>query len=1189
MKEFQNLYEVKKTVRFNLLPVNHTYKKITDEQFKHDLEKFLETYKQIVQNFSDLVFSRDEDEMKVLNRNTKISISWLKTYTKQDFHENRGNLIKRGKNGQKTNTHVSLEKTDFLLEVFQNWVERNWNEENEEKRIGILNRLEILKNQPPELQSRKADFSYLIHQIHQRTNFEFVFEFFENTQGTQSDTHIAETKPLLDECKNLLQSLENYLLPSQSMGQVIERASLNYYTVNKKPKYFSPQKTTLEEHYKSELEKLVRKKDTKLFDIKANSRKPKFIIHQSLDFLKDEIRALPDEYFVVENFNGTIKVIKDWNHLKFRYAYRFLKEYKAQQKSKLFELVLGQKTQQRIIQEVPLFDFEDTKNCKDGSVIETKEQQFQSFYDTCFEIRDKSTEYEKSKDKKFKTEITKLKKTRGDKYFYVGDTTNSQCPFPKYKSFCELFKEVATEYGKIKAKIKSLEKERVDAEKLQSWALLLEKEDQHYVMTIPRDRKVQVENKEEYQLPHAYKEVKQLNTGTGENPWTLYHFESLTLRALEKLCFGMDKNSFINDPSLSNELRCFSGYFENGKLKEKYQMMQKRPDGTFDETILIKFYKRILSLEATSKMILIEEYLPNKAAKDNIFEGKFETLKDFQIALEKQCYIRKAVKISDQKKQELETKYGASVYEITSYDLVTERKNKEAHTKLWKQFWFQDEKSGYTTRLNPEMKISYVEKRVDSVKDKAGNELARNRRKLAEYILSLTISENNDKPKFDMAFADKDKVKVNIDKFNKELNQKIKVNPYDLYYYGIDRGNEELLTLGIFKFEDQDISFTYPSDNIKSGTYKKPVPVPLEVWELPETKFSDLVSYETKSGTKSTEAYKNISYATHLLRKKTIQSCLDLTCAKMIGEKLVINGDIATYLKSKLAGACRKITDGIQNGRFVNTKIERYKKDIDGVEYGEEIFYLEIKDREEVKKYGLYFFDSRFEKINSRENIQDYLQDHFDKVKSGNVYQDVYTIEKINHLRDAICANAVGVLIHLQQKYFGMISFENLDIEKKNKHFSQNNTNLGSRIEFALLRKLQTLGLVSPNYKMVMSMQSKKEIDQLGIIAYVKTAGTSSNCPHCGQSITEKVKKEHKLKNHKYKCDDGAGISCGFSTYSQSEITQNNYEFTPDKKGLDFLHSSDDVAAYNIAKRGLELIQKSSENKPRNEGGVGIC
>ena len=1185
MEKFKNLYEVRKTIRFNLLPVKHNYKKITDGQFKSDLKSFLKKYKQVVDNLSELVFIQNEDDDQILNENTRVSIAWLKEYEKQEFHKNKEKLVKRNKRGNKTGNYVSLRDTDFLLEKFQLWILRNWQEKNEEgKKIGILNNLEILSGQPLESQERNADFAYHIHQIYRRTNFEFIYEFFKNAQGAKSDALIIEIIPVLEDCKNLLKNLENYLRPKQSFGHVIEQSSLNYYTVNKKPK-----------DYPREIKKWEEKKDEKylslsFYDSNVGKKKNFFFPDDFQSHLENLIESLNEEKNDEKKIKKEFGDISEINNWKLEQTYKNFKLYKAKQKSQFYEYVYQILEKYDADSEYVFFEshLQDIPTPLFANITDDK---FKNLVEESKIIRDKSTKYNNSKDKKLKEAIISLKKKRGDTYFNV---QNKPCPFSRYETFCGLFKEIAMTYGKIKAEVRSLEKEQIEAERLQSWAILLEKENQHYVMTIPRDRKILINNKNEYQLPSVYKKIKQLKDTTYSEYWTLFLFESLTLRALEKLCFGMDKNTFITDTNLINELKKkFKNFFITNKrgrqnLKRKDQFLE-------DGKELIKFYQAVLSLEETKKMILVEEYLPNEITKENICDGEFESLRDFQIALEKTCYIRQEIKISDHKKEELENKYGANVYQITSYDLFEKRKSEKEHTKIWKKFWKQDKNSGYTTRLNPQFSISYVEKREDSIKDKSGNEVERNRRKQAEYILSTTISENNDKPKFDMAFADKDRIKQNIEDFNKEFNKKAKSDLYSLYYYGIDRGQEELLTLGLFKFENQDITFTHPSDSSKSGTYKKPLPVDLEVWELPKGKLLEVVPYETKNGTKFTEAYKSISYAEKagILEKKIISSCIDLTSAKLVNGKIVLNGDVSTLINLKLENAKRKILEIVNSLALV-------KKNKKGIMPAKIIFREKNKsnperfvvninvDGETIEK-NIYFPSSNFfdfEKGQVEDGLNKILNESLQKIKEQGYCSINIPITKINHLRDAICANAVGILNFLQQKYFGIISFEDLPIDgggSKNEHFSQNNANLGSRIEFMLLNKFKTLGLVPPNYKMVMSMQSKKEIEQLGIITYIKTEGTSSNCPHCSQGIDKKTQREHKWKHHKFKCCNN-GKSCGFNTYSQEEIDKNKssdkWNFTADKKGLDFLNSSDDVATYNIAKRGLQFI-KSSNSKDK--------
>jgi hypothetical protein len=135
-------------------------------------------------------------------------------------------------------------------------------------------------------------------------------------------------------------------------------------------------------------------------------------------------------------------------------------------------------------------------------------------------------------------------------------------------------------------------------------------------------------------------------------------------------------------------------------------------------------------------------------------------------------------------------------------------------------------------------------------------------------------------------------------------------------------------------------------------------------------------------------------------------------------------------------------------------------------------------------------------------------------------------------------------------------------MDHKNKETSKFSGSLASRIEWKLLEKFQTFSLVPPSYKQAMILQNKKEIDQLGIIAYIKTEGTSSYCPHCSK---HKIDKSEKFNNHSYKC---INLNCNFDS---SDITKRN--------GLIGLDNSDSVATFNIAKYGLQsMISKNLEN-----------
>jgi hypothetical protein len=1161
-KDFTNLYSVTKTIRFNLLPVENNYKpkqKLSIENFKIEITDFISNYKKVITDFKEIIFTNDGEGNQILNPSIKIKIQWLKNFAKQDFFADSKlstpKLIKRNNQGIKIGNSVTLRETEFLKEKFENWINKNYFEAQiedvEEIKFGILEELDKLNKLPLENQSRKADFAYWMHKINHRNNFIFIYELFGNIShqnGGKFDEHITDTFKILKNCKTQLEQIQNYLRPSQSFGLEIEKTSLNYHTVNKKPKNYPEEIRNFEQKIENQyfnqdyFEKKLTKKD-KIKSIKI------FPNDQQIKAEKNKLQNL-------------LKDIPNYLSLDIQALYKELKNYKAKQKSQFYEYIFEilEKYKEHVdyvfdqshydccIRSFPLFSFSN------------KETQFEKFVKQSKIIRDLSNNARQNKEK-----IKLLKEYRG-KYF---DVQNGTCSFDNYKSICELFKSVAMEYGKIKASIKGIEKEKIEASKLQSWSILIEKKDQCSLVCIPKEKSRK-----------AYYDISNMESNT-KGDQSIWLVESLTLRALDKLCFG--ENSSFRE-SIEKDIifvRGNNNYFITEKGKTRLKRIDEFPkiNEKIDQNYLVKFYQNILKLESTKSQILIDTFVDGEYIYNPIFDSTINNLNTFRIELEKTCYIKKEIKITQESFDELVNNFGAKVYQITSYDLEKDRKNPEEHTNIWKKFCNLENGSGYKIRLNPEMKISYVEKRIDSVLDKNGNEVKRNRRKQAEFILSTTMSQNNDKPKFDMSFKDKDLIKSKIDVFNKTLNDKL--NPNDVWYYGLDRGQEELLTLGLFKFPQKRVEYLSKDENwnktIIGGNF--------EVWELKEENL-------LKTDDIGRIVYKNLSYFIHNenLFEKKIVSCLNLTCAKLVGDKIVINGDISTYLKLKLIAACRKITDGIQNGLFVSDEIQIYKmkNEVTHKEIGDKILSLKVVNKEKEENYNLYFFEPKFLEIISLEKIKTILQEHFNKIKSGNSEEDNYSIEKINHLRDAICANAVGIISKLYETHKGFINFENSNLDHHKKELNKFYGNLGTRIEQVLVNKFKNLGYIPPNYKNYLNLQSEKVINQLGVIVYTNVDSTSGICPNCGQKIDNETKNLNKWGNHRFRCMNNR-ISCGFNTYSQSEIdknkaekneknlknptaTTNYWDFIPDKKSLDFLKSSDDVACYNIAKRGLELI-----------------
>ncbi len=1045
MNEYELPYEQRKTIRFSLEPkeIGRVYEPIkSSKNLGEQLQDFITQYQSIITNLEKQIFF-NKDGKKSLKKKICIKHAWLRTYTKTEFYNVKYKIIIVDNDGRKRDNKSLISDTDlsFLKEYFENWII-----ENQE----CVNSLQSFLEQPEESQKRISEFAYWIQRISKRSNFEALFELFnENINHKDSNEEIDRIKKVLNECKLLLKTLEKELLPSQSLGLEIERASLNYYTVNKKPKDYD--------------EEINKKKEA---------------LSESDSFQKADIDLFTKVEFTEKDLPiGDLK--------------QAMKVFKANQKSKFYEFVNQNKS------------YDDLQN-NDGLKL--------------------LNDIIKANFNKFKSEKDKQK--RG-KHF--------QFSFSKYKKFCNIYKNIVVKYGQIKAKIKTLEKEKIDAERMQSWAMILEKDNQKYILTIPRDA--------HSNLPSAKNYINGLKDEL-DGTWKLHAFESLTLRALDKLCFGLDKNTFL--PTIKDELQQKDASFlEAGNLKRKDQFSD-------DGLELIKFYQTVLGLDATRKVLAISDF---KGLAAIIGNENYENKEEFEKDLKQACYYKKAITISKETKNTLVKSYKGNLYKITSYDLQKkdneeinklenkqefDRSNSEVHTKIWLNFWTVDNtKRRYDIRLNPELKISFVEKKTEELKDENLGMLKKNRRQEDRYLLSTTITLQAHKRNADLSFKGTDEIVNFIQTYNDEFNKNIK--PFDIYYYGLDRGQKELLTLGVFKFlESKKIPFT-KQDN-SSGKYYKPEFIPIEAYELKSDKFLE-------QNEKGRIAYKSISEFidnTDIVKKKDINSCFDMSTAKLIKDKIVINGDIATYLELKRISALRKIYEGTTQGKFKSENI-CFNADKGAL-------FLNIENRGKLENKDLYFYDERFASILSLNDIKKELQDYYSTLKNkGGV--EIITIDKVNNLRDALCANAVGILNHLQKQFSGMMFFENLDISNKNQRISEFSGNLGSRIEWKLLQKFQTLNLVPPNYKQAMILQSKKSINQLGIIAYIKTSGTSNECPHCGTKNSDKTKK---WQGHAYECINS---HCLFSTEDKGN-----------RQGLDCLDDSDKVASYNIAKRGLDFI-----------------
>ncbi len=705
-------------------------------------------------------------------------------------------------------------------------------------------------------------------------------------------------------------------------------------------------------------------------------------------------------------------------------------------------------------------DLDKTKN-PDNSTFNYFNQKHYFFN---FQDKNKFREYfnlfkNKNKDK----DKNKLFNEKNKKFF--------EYEFKNYKKLCQLYQFLSKKKGNIEAKIKGVDKELEDFVNLKYWAFIIDYNSEKYLFLVKKDKR------------KDFKEYLEKNKLNKNFDCVLYLSKSFTFRALEKLIFSAYNDDFFEGIKKEKEIENILNKFN---VKNKFQIKEK----INNEKSLVSFYQNVLQTNYVKNNLDLEDF-----NLKNILNRDFETIKEFKIALESECYSLKEFYFCWENLIQ-EWKSYISVFKITSYDLVGNQKKFKNHTKIWNSFW--SFKYNYNIRLNPEGKVFY--EIVDEEKKKlildykknleeAGKKFIRNR-KLNEYFkVFFNFTINSRFKEIKTSFKDINIIEKSIKEYNEEFNQKN--NCKDLYYFGIDLGQAELATLGIVKF----------NDNLNNFSLEK-----IKVYRIKE-QYINL------------ENIKNPSLLDDNCFEELEVNTIDLTKAKLIKNKIVLNGDIKTYLKLKELAAKRKLFSIIkikkENIEFLQfcedkTNYSQY--------YNKNFFIAKTKN----SYLRIYKYDLEFENIISKEEIEKILKDYINKLQNNNLIYE----EEINNLRQAIAANIVGVISYLQDLYPGILVLENLLEESRKKHFQQENFVIDSQIDWILYRKMQTKSLCPPNIKNFKSLKeltnNSQKFFQFGCMIFVPEENTSRQCPNCEKYYLNYMSKEdfekQKFQQRSIKC-----------------------------------------------------------------------
>ncbi len=557
----ENLYEVRKSIRFELKPLNFFYK--NQNKNSYELSNLILKHKDFIDLLSKTLFykeveileEKEEDFSKYeIYKTFYFKYKWIQKIFKNEWIENKKEITlqrdkenktsfaldEKGKYKKKNKNYMTmwdLWEKKFIRPYFEKVLVEN---NNSHKALEDLNRQENFL-------ARKSDILFEIQKLNSKDllwNLYFLFEgwYVEH----KNDVNIIEQlKIKLWEIKAIINSFLENLKPSQSFWIMTDYISLNYYT---------------------------RSKTEKMYDEE--------ILEKTKKIVKSYYWNLWELYWIDKN---------QW----IENLYKEMKTFKANQKSAFLQL-LQNKTEYKDIKNP--FTFTDNKEQKHENY------EIKLFNDVSEEnynkMLDLTNQIEKETDKKKRT----LLREKRWKHFM------SKYSCQKYIFFCNEYKKVAMEYGKRKAEKMSLEREKIESRKERWFWIISTNWKSHFLNTFS------VENTEK-----AYKNFKK-DEYKSKNEIEYFILSSITLRALEKLCFK-ENSSFMKDILWKIDAK----YTKTIEQWEKWEVRVFKSKKTLEEeNIYISFLNEILEKQTTLWIIYKDWEESKKILKNSQNIDEFE-------------------------------------------------------------------------------------------------------------------------------------------------------------------------------------------------------------------------------------------------------------------------------------------------------------------------------------------------------------------------------------------------------------------------------------------------------------------------------------------------------------------------------------------------------------------------------------
>ncbi|MGP1582842.1 MAG: hypothetical protein ACTTH6_01255 [Candidatus Altimarinota bacterium] len=645
-------------------------------------------------------------------------------------------------------------------------------------------------------------------------------------------------------------------------------------------------------------------------------------------------------------------------------------------------------------------------------------------------------------------------------------------------------------------------------------------------------------------------------------------FHSLTMKALEKLIFV--KEAFKNEIEIQKEIEKEIRDIYKKKLYKKHKYKSKQ---------YTDFLRKVLKTNRAKKLF---PYL-NLVKLDNANHGFDLDFFNFHKEFIKQAYIVEQHNFDFNEKDLVELDM---VYRTFEHVKGVEPKLKRNDDfKLFVNGFF-DKQDFNLVRMIPEIKVfvRYQRNYDELKKEKRGKK----ENIIAEERFGKTIIKGAFNFELKPLEVDKN-IAREKKKILKDILSKYK-NDDNFYITTIDIGENSLATLGVY------------DKNLK--------PQKLE--------------YFSKDGEKIT---KEILDITNLKMKKgeIIEQHTDFSqkykAYKYMFENIIL---WQIYLKEILA-AIEEIEVIKQNYGKLNTKINDSINKISDIKKLNPNMIYSIKDDFIELKKGIAVFLNNFIK-------KEYEGEKINFAKDKKVYHEIFQkleLQKVVDFKKAFGSNFVGVIRKNLKQYPGIIVFESLHrgdsydgfnetIKKKIKkvssdkshQFTSFGTYIGTKIVNLLFNKftkdisedfnkIEQLVILDKNYENSIKSDNKEDkFINNGVLFFVHEENTSKACPNCNKRLTIENKDKRILENIPTKktknlYGHGKGKEDDASMRHINHKSDQNYEGGKWESGaleggkvcdfyignetyekeFGFIHSGDDLATYNIAKKAKEYLE----------------